>query len=144
MDTMIQYPDEVDVRLILQECRLPVSDITPAHLKDFFACGDETRLFGVIGLEIYGNVALLRSLAVSPSRRGVGVGERLVLQAEKHALAQAVRTIYLLTTTADRFFSRLGYSSVSRDQAPDEIQGTAEFSTLCPSSSAFMAKRLGG
>jgi amino-acid N-acetyltransferase len=140
---MIQKLDETNVKRILQECHLPVSDITPAHLKDFFASGDSSGLFGVIGLEVYGNVALLRSLAVLVKHRGAGVGKRLVVHAEKHALAQAVRTIYLLTTTADNFFSKLGYSSVSRDQAPSVIRGTAEFSTLCPSTSIFMIKRLG-
>lgn len=141
---MIQNPNEADVKRILKECRLPVSDIAPGHLKNFFASSDSAGMFGVVGLEVYGKVALLRSLAVLPRGRGAGAGGRLLEQAEKHAFAQAVETIYLLTTTADKFFSKRGYSSMPRDLAPPEIQGTAEFSTLCPSNSIFMAKRLGG
>lgn len=143
MNTVIQSPDETSVKRLLQECRLPASDITPAHLKDFFASGDGSGIFGVIGLEIYGDVALLRSLAVSPERRNAGVAKQLVMHAEKHASAQAVRTICLLTTTADKFFSRLGYGPAPREQAPPAIQRTMEFSTLCPTSSIFMSKQLG-
>jgi len=48
--------------------------------------------------------------------------------------------IYLLTTTAERFFERLGYARVLRDAAPVAIQRTQEFSALCPSNSAFMVQ----
>ena len=142
MNTMIRNPEESHVKRLLQECGLPVSDITSTHLEHFFACGDRSGLFGVVGLELYGDAALLRSLAVSPKHRNTGLGKQLVALAEQYALAQGVRAIYLLTTTADKFFTRLGYSSMSRSQAPSAIQGTVEFSHLCPSSSVFMVKQL--
>jgi amino-acid N-acetyltransferase len=65
-----------------------------------------------------------------------------VSQAELHAKSQGAREIYLLTTTAERFFERLGYTRVPREAAPLAIQQTQEFSALCPSSSAFMVKQL--
>jgi len=65
-----------------------------------------------------------------------------VAQAERFAQSRGVREIYLLTTTAQRFFERLGYARVPREAAPVAIQRTQEFSTLCPSGSAFMVKRL--
>jgi len=87
-------------------------------------------------------VALLRSLAVNSKCRGRGCGTALVAQAELFAQSQGVREIYLLTTTAQRFFERLGYARVLREGAPGAIQRTQEFSTLCSSGSAFMVKRL--
>jgi amino-acid N-acetyltransferase len=139
---MIKRPDETEVMRLLQECHLPFSDIIPEQLEHFFAAGDSSGLSGVVGLELYGDAALLRSLAVSPQHRGTGLGKRLVAHAEQYAFAQGVRANYLLTTTADKFFSRLGYLPVSRSQAPLAIQNTAEFSNLCPSSSIFMVKQL--
>jgi len=39
-------------------------------------------------------------------------------------------------------FDRLGYRRRARENAPDAIRRTKEFSDLCPSSSAFMVKVL--
>lgn len=139
---MIKNPNRDDVKHLLQVCGLPHSDITPAHLQHFFASGNNSGLFGVVGIEPYGSIALLRSLAVTPKHRNSGLGKQLVAYIEQYALAQGVQVIYLLTTTADKFFSRLGYSPVPRDQAPSVIQDTIEFSNLCPSSSILMVKRL--
>ena len=141
-NTIIKTPNEFDVKHLLQKCGLPVSDITPKHLEHFFGFGDNSGLLGVVGLEVFGTVALLRSLAVSSKHRKNGIGRHLVAHAEQYAHAQGVQIIYLLTTTADQFFSKLGYSPAPRSQAPFAIQETAEFSNLCLSSSIFMVKRL--
>jgi amino-acid N-acetyltransferase len=72
----------------------------------------------------------------------ISASSRLVAQAERFAQSRGARDIYLLTTTAERFFERLGYARVQREAAPVAIQRTQEFSTLCSSSSTLMAKRL--
>ncbi|MCZ2809221.1 MAG: GNAT family N-acetyltransferase [Candidatus Bathyarchaeota archaeon] len=97
----------------------------------------------MVGLEMHGHVALLRSLVVLVNKRGSSLGAALVSHAEQYAAQQRVYTIYLLTTTAAGFFERHGYSHVSRQTAPAAIAGTSQFSGLCPSSSAFMAKSVG-
>jgi amino-acid N-acetyltransferase len=135
-------PPEAQVKHLLAESRLPTSDLSPRHLDHFFGCGPVEALIGVVGLEIYDNVALLRSLAVSADSRRNGYGKALVAQAESYALSKGVTEIYLLTTTAAEFFDRLGYKRINRESAPDAIRQTAEFSTLCPSASAFMVKTL--
>ncbi len=121
---------------------LPVSDLTDEHLEHFFFIGSEDSPSGLVGLEIFGTDALLRSLAVAASARTQGLGAGLVKRAEEHASAQGVRAIYLLTMTAAIFFERRGYRRVERNQAPPSIQSTREFSSLCPTSSAFMTKQL--
>jgi amino-acid N-acetyltransferase len=95
-----------------------------------------------VGLEIYGDVALLRSLVVSAAARTQGLGSALVLHAEEYAASHQVRSLYLLTTTAAGYFEHRGYRRSDRSEAPPSIQSTREFSSLCPSSSAFMIKRL--
>jgi amino-acid N-acetyltransferase len=127
---------------LLTEAGLPSSDITAAHLEHFLACGKSDAPDGVVGVELYGLVALLRSLAVNPRCRGRGCGKALVAQAEHHAQAQGATDIYLLTTTAERFFERLGYVRVKREAVPSAIQRTPEFAALCPSSSIVMIKQL--
>ena len=130
------------VKQLLSESSLPIEDITARHLQHFFGCGSGPELEGVIGLELFSEVALLRSLAVASSRRGTGVGSGLVAHAERHARDQGVQSLYLLTTTAEQFFLRRGYARIPRDEAPTAIRNTSEFSSICPASSSFMVKQL--
>jgi len=135
-------PNEAAVKQLLSESGLPISDITAQHLQDFFGYGSGPELEGVIGLELFGEAALLRSLAVAASRRDSGLGSRLVAHAERHAREQGVQSLFLLTTTAEKFFLRRGYTRIPRDEAPAAIKGTKEFSGICPASSTFMVKQL--
>jgi amino-acid N-acetyltransferase len=121
---------------------LPASDLTDAHLEHFFYAGSDGSPTAMVGLEMYGTDALLRSLVVSAKTRAMGLGSRLVRHAEEYASSRQVRAIYLLTTTAEAFFQRLGYRRIDRSEAPPSIQATREFAGLCPASSAFMTKRL--
>jgi amino-acid N-acetyltransferase len=139
---IIAHPTESAVKRLLVEAGLPIADITGQHLQHFFGCGSETNLDGLVGLELYGEVALLRSLAVALGRRGSGLGSRLVEHAERHARDQGIKSLYLLTATAEAFFLRHGYTPIPREKAPVAIQSTKEFSGICPLSSAFMVKHL--
>lgn len=135
-------PDFNAAITLLAALKLPVADLTPAHCENFFYFGAGNLPSGLVGLEIFGEVALLRSLAVAADAQGKGSGTRLLRHAEDFARAQGVAQVYLLTTTAGSFFSRQGYSAVSRSSAPEAIKATREFAGLCPASSAFMAKAL--
>ena len=127
---------------LLRSASLPTSDLTAEHCEHFFFSGPADDPAGMVGLELYGNVALLRSLVVAPDRRGTGEGSALLEHAERHAHANGVRALYLLTTTAERFFARHGYRHAPRDSAPGAIRATREFSGLCPATSAFMMREL--
>jgi amino-acid N-acetyltransferase len=121
---------------------LPISDLTEAHCDNFFFTGEAAAPTGIVGLELLGDVALLRSLVVSPALRSTGVGTALAQFAENFARESGIREIYLLTTTAEAFFLARGYASASRETAPSPVRTTREFAGLCPASSAFMTKRL--
>ena len=127
---------------LLRSASLPTSDLTAEHCEHFFFSGSADNPAGMVGLELYGTVALLRSLVVAPDRRGAGEGSALLEHAERHAQANGVRTLYLLTTTAEHFFARHGYRNAARDSAPGAIRATREFSALCPATSAFMMRDL--
>src|ERR1700722_7905842 len=103
---------------LLQAQGLPVSDITDEHLEHFFFVGSDGSPTGLVGVEIYGTDALLRSLVVTDSARTQGIGTSLVQHVEDYAASHGVAAMCLLTTTAESFFERRGYRRVDRAQAP--------------------------
>ena len=60
------HPDLAAVRALLAAAGLPTADLAAASLADFWGCRAGEDLAGAIGLEPYGAVALLHSLAVAP------------------------------------------------------------------------------
>lgn len=141
MDIFVQ-PSETGVKRLLNESQLTDSDLTPEHLQHFFGLGTKEDPEGVVGLELFGTVALLRSLAVVTSRRKTGLGSKLVAHVEDYARNKGIKSLYLLTNTAESFFRHCGYQCIGRDNAPPAIRETKEFSEICPVTSAFMVKHL--
>ena len=134
--------DTGEVRALLERCGLPQEDLGPAHLEHFVVCRAGDELVGCIGLELFGEVALLRSLAVTPQHRGRRVGRWLWDAVRHQARASGVRRLYLLTTTAQALFVRWGFQAVPRQEVPDVVRGTAEYTTLCPTTAAVMMTEL--
>jgi amino-acid N-acetyltransferase len=127
---------------LLGRARLPIEDLTESHCEHFYFSGPANSPTGLVGLELYGDVALLRSLVVDEKNRGQGTGGALLKHAEAQARARGVRQLFLLTTTAEKFFVAHGYARVVREAAPPAIRATREFAGICPSSSAFMMRQL--
>ena len=121
---------------------LPVDDLTTAHLDDFLVAKRAAKTVGLIGLERFAAVGLLRSLVIDSSCRGIGLGRQLVSALETRAAEHNIAELWLLTTDADPFFTALGYQVADRDEAPDDIAGTAEFAGLCPGDAVLMRKPL--
>ena len=115
-----------------------LTDDLPDELAGFWLAEDETGLTGSAGLEVLGAVGLLRSVAVRPDCRGQYLASQLVDQARQHALATGLTDVYLITTTADGYFERLGFIPVLREAVPESISQTRQFSELCPDSAKVM------
>jgi len=130
------------VRALLETERLPASDLDERALERFLIWRDAAVVNGIVGLELYADVALLRSLVVARHVRGSGAGAALTRAAESLAVESGASSIYLLTNSAERFFAARGYQNIDRREAPPSIQGTTQFSALCPSSAVLMMKRL--
>lgn len=131
--TFTAHPPAALVTALLEAHGLPTEDLTPAMLPDFVVAEAAGTPSGVVGLQRAGDVALLRSLAVVHDARGQGLGAALVAEAEARAAAAGVTAVYLMTTDAAAFFTRLGYAPIARAEAPAGIQATAQFSTICRS-----------
>ena len=143
MKLSFAHPDDIPhVKQLLAACALPCEDITPAHLQHFLVVRHQTNLVGVIGLELLGSFALLRSLAVQIDFRGQKIASQLTTQAEAYARSRKVKSLYLLTTTAEGFFTKQGYHTMDRSAVPVVVRETTEFRSICPSTAKCMVKRL--
>jgi UDP-N-acetylmuramate: L-alanyl-gamma-D-glutamyl-meso-diaminopimelate ligase len=104
---------------------------------------DSVPLVGCVAVEVVGDVALLRMLAVAPERRGEGLGYVLVETATERARAQGVRHLYLVTDGAQGYFGeRLGFSAIDRKEVVPEIAGTAEYLLARSKNATWMRKEL--
>jgi protein-tyrosine-phosphatase/N-acetylglutamate synthase-like GNAT family acetyltransferase len=97
------------------------------------------NVVGVAALEVHGDVALLRTVAMQPAERGKGTGLALVADRLAAAWKGHVDRVFLLTTTAPEFFRRFGFTEVERALAPASLQASPEFGALCPSTATCMA-----
>lgn len=106
--------------------------------------GDARDIVGVVGLEACGDqYALLRSTAVAPEWRGTGLGRQLVEHAIARAQAAGLDAIYLLTTTAERYFPAFGFETIARESVPGAVRATGEFRGMCPATATVMSRTLG-
>lgn len=121
----------------LERAGLPTADLA-ASAVDLFVGETAGDRVGVGGLEVYGDVALLRSLVVDPAARGSGYGTELTEALLDYARGEGVERVYLLTETAADFFGRLGFEEVPREAAPPAIRETTEFTSLCPASATCL------
>jgi len=133
--------DADSIRALLAASGLPTSDLVTAQPEFVVACAG-TDVVGAGALQRFGAAALLRSVAVVPDLRGTGLGRLLVQELERRARAAQVRELLLLTETAKDFFQHQGYSAIVRQAAPQALQATDEFRTLCPVSATCMRKAL--
>ena len=135
--------DKTAVLRLLTDAELPVEDLSLDKFKHFWvARANNGSVIGVIGLEPFHEVGLLRSLAVHPSWRGRGLGLALTRHLEEYASELGIKTLFLLTLTAVEFFPKLGYQVVERAVVPEVIAGTEEFRGVCPASAVCLSKPL--
>ena len=133
--------ERAGIRDFLAESGLPTEDIDTAPIE-FILALDDGGMRGMVGVESFDDIGLLRSLAVRPPLRGTGTGGTLVDAAESHARSAGLRRLVLLTQTAAPFFAARGYAVIARDAAPASVQRSAEFRSICPASATCMIKRL--
>ena len=134
--------NEAVIKRLLESCGLHHQDLSPVQFAHFLLAWDGARMVGVVGLEILGHSALLRSLAVEADYRNREIATSLVGKLEDYAKTLQVDTLYLLTMTAEGFFTKLGYRRTDRNSAPAGIQETTEFRNLCPVSAVCMVKKI--
>lgn len=128
------------IRALLSAEALPTADLTVTSPRFVVACVTGDEIVGVGAFQSLGDCGLLRSVAVAPSFRGAGLGQRIVERLEAVARDNGLKQLGLLTLTAKEFFERRGYRVIAREDMPAALRGTEEFRTLCPASAVCMTK----
>ena len=124
---------------LLERSELPTAGVADSF-SHFLVAEADGKLVGVAGLELYDGSALLRSVAVENRWRGTGVGRVLVERALDLARERGIEDVYLLTTTAEHYFPKFGFTCVSRDSVAEGIRGSVEFQCACPASAKVMRR----
>jgi amino-acid N-acetyltransferase len=136
-----QEQDIPAIAQLLRSYSLPAEDFGP-HLKHFIVARSNDEVLGCIGLEAQQTMGLLRSLAVKREFQKRGIARELCFRLEQKADSLGVRELFLLTTTAERFFANRGFQVWNRKDAPEWIRNNDQFTSLCPSSAVLMRKIL--
>jgi amino-acid N-acetyltransferase len=126
---------------LLAGCELTAEGLTD-HMATSFVARCQGDLVGTVTVEMYGDAALLRSLAVEPAARGRRIGHRLVHECIGLGTRAGIPALYLLTITAEQFFPRFGFERIERAAVPGSLMRSAEFAYACPPSSIVMRKVL--
>ena len=129
------------LKRLLAAHALPTADFDTSDVDWLVAVADAEPIAGMVGLELFDGVGLLRSLVATTP--GAGVGSTLLAAAEDVAHSRGVDRLFLLTQTAAPFFAARGYARVERESAPSALLATSEFRSLCPASATCMSKVLG-
>ena len=79
---------------------------------------------------------------MSKERRREKIGRAIYQHIEDLSQLMEMQNLYLLTETASEYFKKLGFVEITRDEAPDEIKNTKQFSSLCPASAIVMRKTI--
>ena len=131
--------DRAALERLLAEQSLPREGVAD-WLDHFWLAEHKGTVVGAAGIELYGAAALLRSVAVDATWRGTGLGRLLTERALAEAKAAGAHDVYLLTTTAEHYFPRLGFACIHRSEAPEELNASAEFSGACPATAVLMRR----
>jgi len=126
---------------LLSKHKLPIEDINQ-ELAHFFIVKQHGLSIGVIGMELYGEYGLLRSMATDPVHRNNGIASSLIAELFSYGKSLGLKEMYLLTETAENYFAKRGFQKINREETPPAIKQSAEFNHLCPSTAVVMKKEI--
>jgi len=141
-DLSFEIADNKDlewINNILKENELCVDDI-PSENIVLKLVKSENELIAIYGFELFGQNGILRSVAVADEYKGAGIGTQIMKQVERDVKELELRNLFLLTTTAKKFFEKFGFSIIERETAPVVLQQSYEFLTFCPDTAIVMSK----
>lgn len=130
--------DLAAVTRLLVTAKLPADGLDEQFGPSYVIATMGSEVVGAEGIERYGDTGLLRSAVVSDRWRGRGIGDRLTRNRLAWAKEQQIRELWLLTTTAEDWFTRYGFLPADRAAAPAAMQESREFRDACPASATAM------
>jgi N-acetylglutamate synthase-like GNAT family acetyltransferase/protein-tyrosine-phosphatase len=127
------------IKRLLVGALLPSRDVGEGRQR-FIVATEAGRLIGCAGLQVAGQDGLVRSMAVHWTRRNAGLGSKLHERLLFEALLAGVKTLYVVTTTAEDFFAGHGFKKVAASAVPLELQASEEFTAFVPGGSSVMSR----
>lgn len=125
------------VEALLLANKLPL-DGACEHFSAYLLAISNGEVVGSAGVEAYGTLALMRSVAVAPGLQKQGIGRMLVERLIGEAQLRGASALYLLTVTAPEYFAQFGFKRAKVGEAPAALQASAELQGACPAFAAFM------
>ncbi len=132
--------DKNQIRGLLSECELPTLYIH-RHLESFVVAKAAGKIVGVIGVEVYGRVGLLRSLCVEQAYRAQGIAKILHAKIWAYARMLKIGRLYVFTLNAEKFASNLGFQKIDKKRIPKSIRSTWQFRSFSPYPVVCMMKK---
>lgn len=129
------------IKQLLESASLPTLGVA-AHIQHFLVAVKDSVVVGAIGLEVYGETALLRSAVVASDLQKRGIGSTLYVHNLEQARRLGVRRLILLTNTAVEYFARKGFRKIDQNSVTGPITTSVEFTGACPSHAACMELKL--
>ncbi len=126
---------------LLSENDLPIEDIEESTIQ-LFTAKEDNNIVGIIGLEQYNKTGLLRSFAVRDNYKNLKIGRNLLEHLFEYCKNNSISDLYLLTTTAEKYFEKFIFFKIDRENTPTIIKNTKEFSSICPVTAIIMKKNL--
>jgi N-acetylglutamate synthase-like GNAT family acetyltransferase len=139
----LEQTDLAEFYDLLKSAGLPTADVGVANWFELIGYYLEGRLVAAAGFEDFAESLLLRSVVVAEEARRKGIAGSLVNALHRRAVTDQRRIAWLLTTDSAVYFSKHhGYEKVSREQAPESIKNSSQFSSLCPANAVLMCREL--
>ena len=129
--------DWEDIERLLTERGLPAAGALE-HLATFVVATRGPELVGCAGVERYGDVGLLRSVAVADQTARQGLGGELVRAVIERARGLGLRELYLLTNTSVAYFPRFGFETIGRQALPSSLGASEQLRGACCASAVAM------
>src|SRR3569833_1368047 len=139
IQSAINYKESV---LTLLKAEKLLTEDLPETLENFVIAMENDEVVGAAGLELYDDCGLLRSVVVRADQRNKGIANELVKAIETLAVEKGSKSLFLLTETVPGYFQQKGFSRLTREQAPESLHASSEFSYACPQSAIVMKKSL--
>lgn len=122
--------DMINMLQLLEKANLNTEGLAE-NLDNFLVVEDvrqsEPYVVGMVGLEIYGDLGILRSLVLRSESWNSKVGVELLSLIIGYGWKKGLREIYLMTQISQDFFEYWGFVEVTWDDLPEHLRQSSQF-----------------
>jgi N-acetylglutamate synthase-like GNAT family acetyltransferase len=125
--------DSFELTEFLRAADLTVSGIGEPDLRLWIDLDSDGRIVGSTGFELNDTDALIRSVAVHPSRRGIGRGTELAQYALDQAASSGATKAWLFSRRSGPFWQKLGFHPADLTELAEALAPTHQVQAFAAS-----------